>query len=308
MLHITSSLGPERRSRGRRVTQFLINVLMLGGIYGIVAAGFSLVYGVMNILNVAHGAFVMLGAYITFSIVTGLGLDPLLSAPVAALALFCLGYILQRYVLHILSSASIFMVFIFTFGLDMALQNSAVLVWSPVYRSVPSPYRGSVLSIGETYIPMGSLIVFVSAWLLAGLLFLLLKRTKLGLAIQATALDSESANLAGVDIRFVFAATFAIAAGLAGAAGALLSIVVPLHPFMGTLLIGKAFATAVLGGLGSVPGAITAGLILALGEVSAAHFLGARFAQLVPYVVLVLILVLRPRGLFGREYFAEVRV
>lgn len=290
------------------MTQFLINVLMLGGIYGIVAAGFSLVYGVMNILNVAHGAFVMFGAYVTFSIVSEFGLDPLLTLPIAAGALFLFAFLVQRYVLHILSGASIFMVFIFTFGLDMALQNSAVLIWSPIYRSVPSPYRGNVFAIGENYVPVGSLIVFVSAWLLAGLLFYLLKRTRLGLAIQATALDSESAKLAGVDVRFIYAMTFAIAAALAGAAGSLLAIVVPVYPFMGTLLIGKAFATAVLGGLGSVPGALIAGLLLALGEVSASMLLGAQFAQVVAYVLLVVVLVVRPRGLFGREYFAEVHV
>lgn len=288
--------------------QLIVNIVMLGGIYGLVAAGFSLVYGVMNILNVAHGAFVMLGAYIAFSASTQLGLSAFESVPIAFLVLFAGGFIIQRYLLSLLSESSIFMVFIFTFGLQMALQNLAILIWGPVYRSVPSLLSGHVVIVGGTYIPLGRLVISIIAWLGAAALFLLLSRTKLGLAIQATALDRESAQLAGVNIQYVYAVTFALSAALAGTAGALLSVVAPIYPFMDIELIGKAFAVAVLGGLGSVPGAIVGGLVLATAEQTIAEFGGVQYSQIVAYGILVIVLVVRPRGLFGREHFAEVKI
>lgn len=288
--------------------QFLVNALMLGGIYGLIAAGFSLVYGVMNILNVAHGAMVMLGAYIAYSCWSSFGINAFASVPVAFVALFVGGFLLHRYVLSLLSEATIFMVFIFTFGLQMVLQNAAVLIWKPIYRSVPSPFGGHVFNIGGTYLPLDRLLIFCLAWAMAGALFLLLAKTKLGLAIQATALDTDSARLAGVNVAYVYALTFGLAVGLAGASGALLAAVVPVYPFMDVSLIGKAFAVAVLGGLGNVHGALAGGLFLAFSEEAVANFVGVQYTQVVAYGILVAVLVIRPRGLFGREHFAEVRI
>jgi branched-chain amino acid transport system permease protein len=151
-------------------------------------------------------------------------------------------------------------------------------------------------------------VIFGAACLLAVLLFLFLNKTKIGMAIQATSLDADSARLAGVDIRFVFALTFGLSAALAAAAGSLLSIVQPTYPYMDVAIIGKAFAVAVLGGLGNVPGAIAGGFVLAIAEESVGQFIGVQYTQVVAYAILVVILVLRPTGLFGREYFAEVRV
>jgi branched-chain amino acid transport system permease protein len=288
--------------------QFLVNALMLGGIYGLIAAGFSLVYGVMNILNVAHGAMVMLGAYIAYSCWSSFGWNVFVSLPIAFVALFIGGFLLHRYLLSFLSEATIFMVFIFTFGLQMVLQNAAVLIWKPVYRSVPSPFGGHVFNIAGTYVPLDRLLIFCVSWTIAGALFVLLAKTKVGLAIQATALDTDSARLAGVNVAYVYALTFGLSVALAGAAGALLAAVVPVYPFMDVSLIGKAFAVAVLGGLGSVHGAVAGGLFLAFSEEAVANFVGVQYTQVVAYAILVAVLIVRPRGFFGREHFAEVKI
>lgn len=290
------------------MAQYLVNALMLGGIYGLIASGFSLVYGVSNILNIAHGSLVMLGGFLTYTAVSVVGVPVLLAIPVVTAVMLVIGLVLHRAVLSLLGGLSIFMVMIFTFGLDMVLQNVAALVWGPVYRTVDTPFRGRAIEVLGAYVPMNSAIIFVSAWAIAACLMLLLSRTRIGLAIQSTALDAESAILTGVDVRWVNALTFAIATGLAGAAGALLSFVYPVYPYMGPLLLGTAFAASVLGGLGSVPGAILAGLILAFVEVGASTVLGAGYGRLMPYVVMVLVLVVRPRGLLGRRHFAEVKV
>jgi branched-chain amino acid transport system permease protein len=261
----------------------------------------------MNILNIAHGSFVMIGGFITFSIVTTWGWNPLFTLPIAAAGLFAFGFTFYRYVLVLLATTSIFMVFIFTFGLDMALENLGVLIWGATSHTVPSSFQGSHITIGDAVLPIGHLVVLVASWFLGGLLYWMMRHTKFGLAMQATALDADSARLSGVDVRFVCALTFGLSAALGGAAGSLLSIVQPISPRMGLEVIGLAFVTSVLGGLGNVPGALVAGLLLAAIQSLTTLWFNAQYAQLTPFLVLLVILVNRPQGLFGRKHFAEVQ-
>ncbi|MBI4506496.1 MAG: branched-chain amino acid ABC transporter permease [Chloroflexi bacterium] len=288
--------------------QFVVNGLMLGGIYAIVGAGFALVYGVMNVLNVAHGSFIMIGAYLTYWTVTLLGVDPFVTLPASAVALFAFGYLVQRTVISRVLHASIFMTFILTFGLDMFLINAGLVAWGGSYRAVRPSYADDVLIMGGLTIPYVRLVVLVAVVAVIALLLLFMSKTRLGIAIKATALEREAAQLAGVDVKQIDAITFGLSAALAGVAGGLLAVVLPFGPFMGVPLTGKAFTVAVLGGLGSMTGALYGGFVLAFAEIGGVIALGGEWADGIAFIILLVVLVLRPRGLLGKEFFAEVKV
>lgn len=287
--------------------QILINGLLLGGLYVIAALGFSLVWGVMNIINLAHGAFIMLGAYITFWLFRLCGIDPFLSIPVSMLALFVLGYLIQRYVINYVVTAQIFMLLILTFGLDIFIMNLAIAAWTADFRSVTPEYSGSGWQYGLISIAYIRLAIVAVALLLTAALALFLRKTKLGSAIQATSLDREAAQLVGINIGSIYAITFGIGAALAGAAGSLVATTYTISPTMGGPLTLKAFVICILGGLGSVSGVILGGLVLGIAESVGAIVIGPGYQDAVSFLVLVVILIVRPEGLFGRKFFAEVR-
>jgi branched-chain amino acid transport system permease protein len=292
----------------QQVGQLVVNGLLLGSIYAIVAAGFALVYGVMNVLNVAHGALIMAGAFATYTITTVFGVEPLLVLPITMILLFGLGYVIQRILVERVLDYSIFMVFILTYGLDLLLTNIAFGIWGGTLRSVDSALTGEGFRILGVHLPYVRLIVL--AWTTMAIVGLLIfmSKTRLGLAIKATSLDREAAQLAGIDVRQVYGITFGISAALGGAAGCLLSNIYPVTPFMGVPFLTRAFAVAVLGGLGSVTGALYAGFILAAAEIVGVLVLGGGWADGVAFLVLMLVLVLRPQGLLGKKFFAEVEV
>lgn len=288
--------------------QLLVNVLMLAGLYAIIGVGFSLVYGVMNVLNVAHGAFIMIGAYVTFTLFTLLGIDPFLSIPVSMLVLFGLGFGVQKYLLNRIVQTGVFLSFIFTFGLDRFLINGALLVWGGKFRTTRPSYAGESFVFQDLAVPYTRLAVLVVAILLIVLLFLLMSKTRLGMAIKATALQNEGAQLMGIDIKLVYAMTFAISAALAGAAGSLLGTILAFSPFVGQSIGLKAFAVAVIGGLGSMTGALFGALLLAAAEVMGILLFGGSWSEAITFIILLLALIFRPRGLLGKEYFGEVEV
>lgn len=287
--------------------QILANGLLLGGLYVIVALGFSLVWGVMNIINLAHGAFIMLGAYVTFWLFHLWGLDPFLSLPVSMAALFALGYLVQRYVINYVVTAQIFMLLILTFGLDIFIVNLVIAAWTADFRSVTPAYSGRSWQYGLVSIAYIRLAIVALALLLTGALALFLRRTKLGRAIQATSLDREAAQLVGINTRAIYAITFGIGAALAGAAGSLVATTYTISPTMGGSLTLKAFVICILGGLGSISGVILGGLVLGVAESVGAIVIGPGYQDAVSFLLLVVILIVRPAGLFGRKFFAEVR-
>jgi branched-chain amino acid transport system permease protein len=291
-----------------QIAQLAINVVMFGSVYALVGGGFSLVYGVMNVLNAAHGGFLMIGAYVTYWLVTTLAVDPLLVLPVTAVVLFAGGFAFQRAFLDRLLGVGIFMTFVLTFGLDMILTNIALVAWGADLRQVHTSYASAVIHVGTLSVPVARLIVLAVAVAMIALLVLFLSRTRTGLAIKATALEREAAQLAGIDIRWIYALTFAIATALAAVAGGLLAPIYAFNPFVGASFLGKAFAVSVLGGLGSITGALYAGFALALAETLTAIFVGAQWSDAVAFIVLIAVLMVRPRGLLGKEYFADVKV
>jgi branched-chain amino acid transport system permease protein len=293
--------GDGRLSVGTQIAlQNALNGLLLGGTYATVALGFSLVWGILNVVNLAHGALVMLGAYTTFWLFTLYGVDPFLSLPVTGAVLFVVGYAVQRGLINQVIRAPFLITFLLTFGLELLITNIAQAAWTADFRSVTTAYSGRSLSLGPVTLPLVRGISLVIACVVAVLLHTLLTRTRLGTAIRATASDQEAARLMGIPIARVYAITFGIAAASAGIAGGLISLSFPIFPAMGAGYTLVAFVTCVLGGLGSVPGALVGGLFLGLLQTYAASWLGPNYDNLIAFSALILVLLARPAGLLGR--------
>jgi branched-chain amino acid transport system permease protein len=283
------------------LTQVLVNGLLLGGLYGIMALGMSLIWGVMNIVNIAHGALIMLGAYLTFWSFTLLGWDPFVSLPVTIVAMFVYGYLLQRYVLNLIVRAQLFLTLLITFGIEVVMVNLARIAWSSDLRQVTPAYGATNFAVGGITVPYVRLWVFITTVILSVLFLLLLERTKLGRAIRATSEELRAARLTGIPVAHIYAVTFGLGAALAGAAGGLWGMLFPITPIMGGALTLKSFVVAVLGGLGTMMGAIVGGLVLGVTESFTSTYLGPTYPNAVSFGLLVLILIFRPTGLVGRR-------
>jgi branched-chain amino acid transport system permease protein len=280
--------------------QVFVNGLLLGGVYGIMALGMSLIWGVMRIINVAHGALIMLGAYFTFWTFTAWGWDPFLSLPATIVVFFGLGYAIQRFVLNLIVRAQLFLSLLITFGLGVVMENLARLAWSSDLRQVTPAYQGAHLDFAGLTVPYVRLWVFVTAAGLSVLFLLLLECSKLGRAIRATAQELRAAQLSGVPVGHVYAVTFGLSAALAGAAGALWGVLYPITPTMGGALTLKTFAVNVLGGLGTMLGPLVGGVVLGVVESFTATYLGPTYANVLSFGLLVLVLSVRPKGILGR--------
>jgi len=287
--------------------QVLINGVLLGGLYACAAIGFSVIWGVMNLINLAHGSMIILGAYITYFINSTTGLDPFLTIPISGAALFLLGFMVQKYLINHVIEGSVFMTLILTFGLDLLLVNMTLLLFTADFRSITPSYAGLGWEIGTIRVPYARLGVFVFALVLTLILSLFMNRTKLGNAITATSFDKDAAGLVGVNVFQVYAITFGLGAAMAGMAGSLISVLHSFSPVLGGTFTMKAFVIVVLGGLGSVPGAIVGGLILGITENFASVLLEAGYKDAISFILLVAILVLRPRGILGKQFYAEVK-
>lgn len=280
--------------------QNLVNGILAGGILAVVALGFSLVWGIMNIINLAHGSFVMLGAYVTYVLFTNYHVDPFLSLPISFGVLYVFGYLVQRYVINFVVRAPVLTTFLLTFGLSLLLINAALLVFHGDSKAVTPAYSGSNFSLGAVTVPWVKLWTLLVALAITGVMQLWLTRSKMGRAIRATSMDIGAAQLAGVRVAHVYAVVFALGAGLAGAAGTLVSLSYSLNPSMGDPFIVKAFVVCVLGGLGSVQGALVGGLVYGILEAFGSQYIGTGLQDAVALVVLLLVLIFRPTGIMGR--------
>jgi len=288
--------------------QVIISGILLGGLYACMAMGFSLIWGVTNLINLAHGSMIIMGAYITWLISTHADIDPFLTLPISAGVLFVFGYLLQRLLLNRVLRTTLFMTLILTFGLNMLLVNVHLALFSADVRSITVPYGASAWQFGDIRIPCVRVAVFAGALLLTLTLHLFITRTRTGCAIRATAQNPRAATVLGIDTGRMHAIAFGLGAAMAGAAGTLMAVLYAFSPVTGDSFTMKSFVIVVLGGLGSMPGAIVAGVLLGVAEslVSGLFIPGMRDA--VSFIVLVAILVLRPRGLFGSRYLLDPRV
>jgi branched-chain amino acid transport system permease protein len=289
------------------IIQIIVNGVLLGGLYACTAIGFSIIWGVMNLINLAHGSMIVLGAYVTFLVSTQTGIDPFFTIPLAGGVLFLVGYLLQILLINLIVRSSAFMTLIFTFGLDMLMINIFLVLFSADLRSLPVPYVHETFQIAEVSIPYGRLIVFVLAIALTLALSLFLNRTRTGRAIKATSFDRDAATLSGIDVSRIYALTFAIGAMMAGMAGSLVAVVYSFSPVTGETFTMKSFVIVVLGGLGSIPGAILGGIVLGVAENLASYLLDPGYRDAIGFGLLVITLVLRPEGLLGKRFFAEVK-
>ncbi len=287
--------------------QVLINGVLLGGLYACMAIGFSVIWGVMNLINIAHGSMIILGAYITYLLSTHTGIDPFLTLPVSAAALFCLGYVLQKFLINRVVSASVFMTLIMTFGLDMVMTNAHLALFTADVRAITPPYANLAIQLGDLRIPYTRLGVFALALALTFVLSVFMNRTRTGRAIRATAQNVRGASVMGVDTPRIYAITFAIGAAMAGATGTLIAVIYAFSPVVGAGFTMKSFVIVILGGLGSIPGAIVGGVVLGVAENLVAGLYNPGYTDAVSFVLLVLILVLRPTGLLGLRRVGEVR-
>jgi branched-chain amino acid transport system permease protein len=285
------------------IPQLLVDALLLGGVYTLMAIGLALSFGVTRVVNFAHGEAVMLGAYGAYVLFTSLGVDPLVAMPLLMIAGLFLGALVFRVtvapVLHAPHANQILL----TFGLGLILQNLALIVWRANERSVNPPYSFSSFTIGEdVVIPGGRLIGFVVATVLVVGLFVWLKRSEYGRATRALAENRDAAVLMGINVPTLFALAFGLSVALGAATGAVMSFLGAITPFMGFHMLVKGFAIIVLGGLGSVVGAVLGAFLLAFAETTVSYYVpnGSGWAEAVAFLALFFVLLFRPQGLVGQ--------
>lgn len=279
--------------------QILVNGLVLGSLYACIAVGFSLVWGVLNIINMLHGSFIILGGYITFFAWLHLGIPPLAMIPVAGAVLYCLGYLVQRSVINKVVSQPVLVTLTLTFGLDMILYNFMNVVFTATPKRVTLEL--GTFELAGIFMPFDRLGAMILAFALTGLLYWLMRTSRVGRAIVAVRMDRDAAALMGIRVQQIYAITFGIGALMAGATGAVFAVIFPVTTNLSGLYIGKAFVVCVIGGLGSVPGALVGGLILGLIESFSGHWLGPQHAITIGFLLMLVLLVVRPSGLLGKK-------
>lgn len=283
--------------------QIIVNGLALGGLYACIASGFSLVWGVLNIINILHGSLIVLGGYCAFFAYQYFGISPFIFAPIAGLMLLLPAYAIQRIAINPVMGRPVLITLVLTFGLNLFLDNLMLALFKADYRKVILDPPLGVFEIGDILVPADRIYATVVGLLLVGALGLILKTTQLGRAIVAVRMDRDAAALMGIDVKHTYAIAFALGAFMAASAGALLSAIFPISPVSSSGYLGKAFIICVLGGLGSIPGVVVGGFALGLLESVGAAVLGPEHALTVSFLVLLILLVVRPQGLLGRQGF-----
>ena len=279
------------------VAQVVVSGILSGALYAMVALGLALIFGVMRVINVAHGPLLMLGAYTTYFLYSMTGVNPYLTLPVTMALLFVLGMLLERTLIYRVVDAPELSSLLLTFGISIALVNIAQLLFTSDLRAVE--YLTGSWLVGPVALSKSRVVAFVVASALTAGAFLFLRSTKLGKAIRATSQSREVAMVCGIDVGRIHLITFGLAAALAAAGGTLISVIVAIQPEMGQIWTFKSFLVIVLGGAGNYPGALLGGMLLGLIEQLASLVLTTQLSEAVAYVLLVLVLLIRPTGLLG---------
>lgn len=279
--------------------QAVLDGLLVGGVYALVAAGLTMIFGVMRFINFAHGALLMVGMYTAYWAWTLAGISPYLSLPLTCAVLFVLGALIERALVHPLLDAPEHNQLLLTLGLMLLLENLALFLFSPDFRTVRIESLEGALAVGPFLLNRPRLIAFVGAILVSTALYLLLQRTEVGRRIRATAQDRDGAQLVGINVKRIYVITFGIGAACAGIAGALITPYFYTAPHVGHVFLLMAFVVVVLGGLGNFLGALVGGLMVGVAESVGALLLPGSLKGLIPFALFVLVLFYRPTGLFG---------
>ena len=282
------------------LVQHLVNGLVLGGTYALLGIGLTLIFGLMNVVNFAHGEFYTLGAYAAFAALSLARVDFFVALALAVAVGAVGGAICERVLLRPLRGESIDTVMLVMIGVWIVMQNAELLLWGGVAKSIPHPFPTAPLAAGPLSIAPLRLFVLFAALALIGVAWLAIHRTRLGMAMRATFQDRDTAALMGVRIGRIHTVTFAFGSALAAAAGALLGPIFLAYPSMGDLASLKAFSVVILGGLGNLAGATLGGLILGVAEELGAGYVSSGYRDAVGFVIIILVLLLRPSGLLAR--------
>lgn len=274
--------------------------ILLGGLYALIALGLSLVFGVMRLINVAHGDLVVFGTYFAYAAFTLLGIDPILSLILGIPLLFAIGFAIQRYLMSRSFGVSMEAALIIAFGLSLILQNFNQMLWTPLSRGLTTSYSVESFSVGEVFIQLPYLFDFVAALVVMLSLWIFLKRTYLGKAILAASQNKRGALLMGVNTGRIYALTFGIAMATAAIAGVFLGLTFPFSPTTGLSFLVISFGVIVIGGLGSMIGTFAGGIVMGLAQTLGAQFFGDAAQMLIAYIIVLVALSIRPQGIFGR--------
>lgn len=275
--------------------------VLLGGLYALIALGLSLVFGVMKLINVAHGDLVLFGSYFAYAAMTLLGIDPILSLVMSMPVLFAIGFVIQKYLMRRAFGISMEAPLLIAFGISLILQNVQQIIWSPMARGLTTPYALESFSIGPFRFPLSYLLDFIAALVVTLSLREFLRRTYLGKAINAASQDKRTALLMGINTGRVYAFAFAIAMATAAISGVFLGLTFPFTPTSGISFLILAFGVVIIGGLGSMLGTFIGGMILGLAQTLGGYFASATAQMLILYIIVLVVLAMRPQGLFGRK-------
>ena len=293
------------------MTQFvqtLILGLLIGGVYALLASGLTLIFGVMNIINVAHGAFLIAAAFLTYSVWTATGLDPLAVIVVTGPVMFAFGWVLYRFAVRRIRTAGPAASVLLTFSIALLLEGIMGLVWGNTSHAVRPSYFNESFHIGAIFLPKAQVYACLVALGVLAALYAFLAMTWMGRAIRSSAVNPTGARMVGVDIAGVAALTFAIGVATTGAGGSLVSVLYPFLPGSHYVWISRLLGVIVLGGMGSLPGAVVGALLIGVGEAMTSTYVGPEWATAVPYAVIFVVLLARPQGLLGARLREDVAV
>ena len=285
--------------------QTVTSGILLGGLYALIALGMTLIFGVMRIINLAHGEFLMVGMYVCYILFKHWGVDPYLSLVVSVPLLFVIGVVIQRYLILpvIKSNAPGENQILLTAGIGLVMTNAALLIFSPNYFTVLTSYSNATVSLGKISVSLPLLWDFLISFGITGLLYLFIMKTDTGCSIRAVAQNIESARLMGINTDRIMIITFGVGAALVGAAGTLFMPIFYVFPAIGELFTLKAFIVTVLGGMGSALGALVGGVTLGVVEQIGASYISMALKDALGFVIFVLVLIFRPSGLVGKSRF-----
>jgi branched-chain amino acid transport system permease protein len=277
---------------------------MMGGVYALTAMGLTLVFGVMKVINFAHGSFLMASMYLTYYLFRFTGIDPYLGLVFIVPTLFALGYLTQHFLIRPVFQVERDVrepigVLLLTAGLWIFMDALALAVFGAFYKTIKTSYKGAVIHLGDVIVSLPRLYAFLTTLIVTSLLFLFLKKTRLGLAMRATGQDRNAARLMGINIYRIYNIAFGMGIAIVGVAGAVLMPFFYVYPNVGVVFDIRAFIIVVLGGLGSIPGALLGGIIIGLVESIGAQFMTATWTEGIIYGIFLSVLFLKPEGLLG---------
>ncbi|MCL6477876.1 MAG: branched-chain amino acid ABC transporter permease [Peptococcaceae bacterium] len=279
----------------------ILRGLLLGGLYALIASGLSLIFGVMKLINVAHGDLVVLSSYFAFAVMTVMGVDPFLSLIITIPLWFIMGFALQKYVMSRAFQISTVAPLIIAFGISLIVQNTVQIIWSPMSRGLTTFYTFGNIKLAGVTLPVTYVVNFFAALVVLLALQEFMKRTYVGKAITAASQDRRGAQLVGINTNRVYAYAFGISLISASIAGVLLGLTFPFTPTLGVSFLIIAFGVIIIGGLGSIAGTFIGGMILGVAQTVSGYYLGATAQMLFAYLIVLIVLIIRPQGIFGRR-------